>query len=515
MVNKVRNVSPLESIEATASLCVGLSGSAHHACAAITDGQEILGVCEQERVTRVRAAGFNATGFPDEALNLLLSRAGKDRSAIRQYIVAEDGLSSTVDKVSPMDRHMAHACASFLSSSLCSAAIVVCDHKSPMVSVWIGNGSEVMPVKWPWRGPGFCELYSSCAKLMNLGGAGDQRFEALARLRPEHREDWLCDEFNTDGTTLHLEDGWETRILDWRQHSTASGITGSSGCAAALQRRISDLLLLFLARVRKVTQSESLCLAGSLFYHSSINTAVRTSDLFDRVFIPVDPSEAGLAVGAALHESRDRSKPLSPFLGPAYTSDEVKATLDNCKVQYIALTESEAVETAVSALRKGQLVGWYEGAMEWGQRALGGRSILANPFAPFVLENLNRFLKHREPWRGYALSALKPAVDRYFDGPTEAPFMECDFRCRDLDTFRSVLPMPEAAVRIHIAGEETPRRFRKVLEAFGATCGIPCVVNTSFNGFHEPIVCSPRDAIRVFYSSGVDLLILDRFLLTK
>jgi carbamoyltransferase len=153
--------------------------------------------------------------------------------------------------------------------------------------------------------------------------------------------------------------------------------------------------------------------------------------------------------------------------------------------------------------------------MEWGQRALGARSILADPFATYVLENLNRFLKHREPWRGYALSVSKPAVDRFFQGPAEAPFMECDFRCRDYDTFRHVLPAPHAAARLQVVGEDAPPGFRKLLDAFGTVSGIPCVVNTSFNGFHEPIVCSPRDAIRVFYSSGVDVLFLDRFLLTK
>src|SRR5262249_54240559 len=157
----------------------------------------------------------------------------------------------------------------------------------------------------------------------------------------------------------------------------------------------------------------------------------------------------------------------------------------------------------------GRLVGWYEGAMEWGQRALGARSILANPFAPYVLENLNRFLKHREPWRGYALSALKTSVDTYFEGPAEAPFMECDFRCRDVEKFRPVLPSTKAAIRVHAAAEGSPPGFRKLLQSFGQLSGIPCVVNTSFNGFHEPIVCSPRDAIRVFYSTGLDLLVLD------
>ena len=132
-----------------------------------------------------------------------------------------------------------------------------------------------------------------------------------------------------------------------------------------------------------------------------------------------------------------------------------------------------------------------------------------------MLENLNHFLKRREPWRGYAVSALDPAIEQHFAGPREAPFMECDFLPRDAATFRHVLPSPKAGIRVHTAGAETPPRFRKLLAAFGAASGIPCLVNTSFNGFHEPIVCSPRDAIRVFYGTGVDLLALENFLLRK
>lgn len=153
--------------------------------------------------------------------------------------------------------------------------------------------------------------------------------------------------------------------------------------------------------------------------------------------------------------------------------------------------------------------------MEWGPRALGARSILASPFAPFVLENLNGFLKHRQSWRRYALSALADSVLQHFDGPAHAPFMECDYRPRDRATFRHVLPDEDAAIRVHSVGPQAPPRFRRLLEAWGAVTGIPCLVNTSFNGFHEPMVCSPRDAIRVFYGSGVDMLVVDRFVLMK
>ena len=142
-------------------------------------------------------------------------------------------------------------------------------------------------------------------------------------------------------------------------------------------------------------------------------------------------------------------------------------------------------------------------------------SILANPFSPYVLENLNRFLKHRQPWRGYALSALREEALDLFDSPPDAPFMECDFLPRDRERFRHVLPLPTAAIRVQTARDGAPHDFHQILQLFGQAAGAPVLVNTSFNGFLEPIVCGPRDAVRVFYGTGLDMLVMGGFVLTK
>jgi carbamoyltransferase len=496
------------------NLIVGLGGAARHGCVAISDGQEILGICEQERVTRVRDAGFNATGLPDEALDLLLSRAGRNRGEIARYASTRDYRNHDLPGLVCIDHHHALACTAYLSSPFAEAVVVVCDDASPKVSVWTGNGPEITRVEWPWSGLGFSDLYSLNARL--LGFESDQRFEALARLDPDYQDERLENLFKTDGASLDLETGWQARVTTWIQaESAAPSPAISARYAAGLQRRVAELLLTFLSKVGKVTQPENLCLGGTLFSHSSINTFVRTSGLFERVFVPVNPGDAGLALGTVLHESGCAPAFLSPFRGPAYSPHEIKTTLENCKLPYSLVSESEAVEIAVHALRNGRLVGWFEGAMEWGPRALGGRSILANPLAPFALENLNQFLKHRPPWRGYGLSILESAASEHFSGPSGAPFMECDFRPHDPHRFQQVLPSAKAGIRVHMAGQHSPPGFLNLLEAFGAASGIPCVVNTSFNGFLEPIVCSPRDAIRVFYGSGVDVLVLGRFVLTK
>jgi carbamoyltransferase len=285
--------------------------------------------------------------------------------------------------------------------------------------------------------------------------------------------------------------------------------------AAALLARLGDVLVAFLGEVRRRTGQERLCLGGSLFRQSSMTTRARLAGVFDDVFVPVDPGDAGLAVGAALHGLGARPALASPFLGPSYGAEPIKEVLDNCKLHYAWEAEERGVQAAVAALMDGRMVGWFDGAMEWGPRALGARSILASPFSPYVLENLNRFLKHREPWRGYSLSGLASHVPAHFEGPDRAPYMECDYRPRDPERFRHVLPSPGATLRLQTVDHGAPPRFRRVLEAFGEASGLPFLVNTSFNGFHEPIVCGPRDAVRVFYGSGIDVLVTPPFVLRK
>jgi carbamoyltransferase len=387
----------------------------------------------------------------------------------------------------------------------------------PKVSVWRGVGGDISRLDWPWLGSGLTDLYSECAAVVGFASsAGEQRLEALARLAPDHRDARVDGLFSTDGISIATKPGWQAALDTWVADAKArGGLVACAGLAAALQNRIIELFLSLLEHVRQRTTDGELCLAGSLFYNSAINTVARQSKRFTDVFVPIDPGNPGLALGTALHANRRAPQLLAPFLGPAYDAKEIKATLDNCKLRYDWKNDDAVVELAVSALRKGMLVAWFEGGMEWGPRALGGRSILANPFSPYVLENLNGFLKRRQPWRGYGLSVLKEALGQHFDGPSDAPFMESDYRVRDPIAFKHALPVEGSKVRVHAVDRRSPRRFRRLLEAFGSATGVPCLVNTSFNGFHEPIVCNPRDAVRVFYGSGVDMLVVEQFVLVK
>jgi len=413
--------------------------------------------------------------------------------------------------------HLAHAATAYLSSGISDAVIVICDRADPRISVWRGRNGALAPIECPWSGPSFADVYARCAELLGFTGeARGQRLEALARLCATSSDSLGVEElWKVHPDHLECSSGWEAAVSAC--FARLGGVPGVAAAplAAAVQRSITRVLLEWLAGVRRFASSPAVCLGGSLFYHSSINSAVKLSGLYADVFVPVDPGVPGLAVGAALHGQGMPAAPVSSFLGPSFSDAEIKATLDNCKLVYAWESDESVIGMGVDALMQGRLVGWLDGPMEWGPRALGARSILANPFAPFVLENLNQFLKRREPWRGYALSGEGTTIAQHFTGPAASRFMECDYQARDPEAFRHVLPQRGAALRIQTVDETTPSRFRRLLQAFGQASGSPILVNTSFNGFNEPMVCNPRDAVRVFYGSGVDLLVLPPFVLRK
>jgi carbamoyltransferase len=498
-------------------MIAGIGGGTRNGAVALADAGELVGVCAQERVSRQRGAGVNRSGLPDEALDLLLLRLGRTRSAIDRYGVAAGDGPPPMVPVEGVDHHLAHASTAYLTSPFASAAVVVCDHEGPEVSVWTGEGATLRRVDWPWQGPGFVSVFSRCSAALGFSlAAADQRTEALARLRPDSRDAAVDRLIRREGASLVVDPGLEAFIESRMAGHGEDGSPAHAALAAALQGRLAELLIEFLGEVRATVGLERLCLGGSLFYHSSMNTRVRQSGVFGEVFLPVDPGDSGLAVGAALHLLGQPPARVSPFLGPSYSAEETKHVLDNCKLKYSWESEEGAAQAAVRALQQGRLVGWFDGGMEWGPRALGARCILANPTAPYVLENLNRFLKRRDPWRGYALSGLHESLATHFEGPESAPFMECDYRPRDVARFREALPSADAAVRVHsVAAADGLPRFRRLLEAFGEASGLPFLINTSFNGFHEPIVCSPRDAVRVFYGTGLDVLVVNQFVLRK
>jgi carbamoyltransferase len=314
------------------------------------------------------------------------------------------------------------------------------------------------------------------------------------------------------GESLDVPSDFQTAIDD------AARSDGRAALASHVQRQLGGVLLDVVASIQRQVGGSNLCLGGGLFYNSFFNTSLAQSNAFANTFVPPNPGNAGVAIGAALVATpgavlRDASV-TSPFLGPGFTPEEVKATLDNCKLSYDYLSNGRLIDQTIGALSKGKLIGWFHDRMEWGVRALGNRSILASPVSPYVLENLNRFLKHREPHRTYSVAVCAEDLSKYFCGPARSPLMEYEYEVLDRALFRHLLPEHATRLRVQTV-DASAGPFYDLLRAFGDLTGVPVLVNTSFNGFNEPIVCDPRDAVRVFYGTGLDMAVLGNLVIKK
>jgi carbamoyltransferase len=318
---------------------------------------------------------------------------------------------------------------------------------------------------------------------------------------------------------LHVDSSWRSQLQQMIRHEQSGGGARAVRTASAVQARLGELLLQVVGEIREELGVDTLCLGGGLFYNTYFTTLIRRSGLFRDVFVPINPGNSGLAVGATLALAprdgggqRRRCGP-GPFLGPEYDDHEIKATLDGCKLSYAFVSESEALDATVDALTRGHLVGWLQGRMEWGPRALGHRSILADPRSPYVLDNLNCFLRKRERWRSFGVSVSATEVGDYFCGPPTSSFMEYEYELRD-ERLRQVMPAGATSIRVQtVTPDHGP--FWTLHQRMKQCTGTGVIVNTSLNAFQEPIACTPRDAVRVFYGTGLDMLVMGRFILRK
>ena len=504
------------------SIVVGIGGARRNASAALAIDGRVIAACEEERVTRARGVGSVNGGLPSEAVKAVLAIGHTASADVSSYVAGERELALPADVPGKViDHHRTHAATAFLTSPFDDATVLVCDrHQAPELSLWSADATGLRRLDIDWHGPAFSTLYSKATEALGFRAQCDEhKLEALARIGQPQADD-PCRRlvgFRHDHLEVSLD--FQSDIQDWHRSNGHAPEPHSAGIACGIQRRLGELLLDLLRDIRKATRSRNLCLAGGLFYNSYFNSVLQAAGIYDVTFVPVDPGNSGLAVGAALaspvgdRTAEDRTD-MSPFLGAQSSGSEIKNTLDNCKLSYAWCDENQLLDQTVEALARSHLVGWFQGRMEWGPRALGNRSILASPLSPYVAENLNVFLKHRERYRSYGVSVCEEDAPAYFGGRVLSPFMERDYDALDPTCFKGLTPAPHAPIRVQTVGNSPPL-FRKLLKAFGEKTGVPILVNTSFNGFREPIVCTPRDAVRVFFGTGLDMAALGNFVLRK
>lgn len=284
----------------------------------------------------------------------------------------------------------------------------------------------------------------------------------------------------------------------------------------ALERVAVSLLERFAA----TTGCRNLVIGGGVGQNVKLNSAIRKSELFDEIFLFPIPSDCGTAAGAALGVAKrdygETIRAASPnmLLGPEYSDADIEQEMASTGVAYEKV-ENIAERTA-ELIDRGLLVGWFQGRMEAGPRALGARSILADPRREDSRDRVNGAVKYREYWRPFCPSVKAEAADRYIGEQVDAPYMIMAFEAttRAREEIPAVVHV-DGTMRVQTVDRERFPDFHRLISAFESRTGIPALLNTSFNVKGEPLVCSPRDALRTFFSTGLDALAIGSFLVIK
>ncbi len=291
--------------------------------------------------------------------------------------------------------------------------------------------------------------------------------------------------------------------------------------AATLQARLEEVYLGLLNALHARTGLRALCLAGGVAFNCVANGKIFDRTPFGEVYVQPAAGDAGLAVGAAYyvyHQVLGLPRIFvmdHAYWGPGYGQAAIRQALDRAGLRYRELPEEVLCREAAGHVAGGRIVGWFQGRMEWGPRALGNRSIVVDPRRPEMKDVLNRRIKHREPFRPFAPSVLEDATGEYFERAYPSPFMILAYPVRPEK--RAVIPAPthvDGTGRLQTVSQKTNPRYWRLIKEFERLTGVPVVLNTSFNE-NEPIVCTPEEAVDCFLRTEMDVLAIGDFLAEK
>ncbi len=557
---------------------VGINSAYHESAACVLHDGKLVAAIEEERLSRRKhgkeAAPETGGDLPLLAIKGCLELAGielgdvagvgfsidPEARLLNQGLpdpVVEDGWGSTTgeqifyehlqqvpEKLRDLGmrgefhflpHHLCHAASAYYPSPFPEAAVLSVDGIGENQStIFVHGRGEDMETIGEIRYPSslgffwekFCKFlgfseYHSC-KVMGLASYGDpqkylDRFDTLVELISEGR-------FRLDGDLLRF------RVEDYEPLEALFGLKrrlkdqpldqAHQDIAAALQEVTNRVICHMVDHLSDVTGSANLCMAGGVALNCVANRVAFERSSFENLYIQPATHDAGTAVGAALlashrqprHEGVRCQMPHA-FSGPTFSKEEIESALQQRGLTPIQIDEPERV--AAELIASGQIVGWFQGAMEFGPRALGHRSLLADPRQPQMKQLLNNRVKHREEFRPFAPSVLAEEAGNWFHigKSTQAS----DFMLLAYPTREDVLHRIPAVVhvdgtsRIQTVRAETSPRYHRLISHFYALTGVPLVLNTSFND-NEPIVCTPADAIETFVTTHIDALIINDLL---
>jgi carbamoyltransferase len=431
-----------------------------------------------------------------------------------------------------IDHHLAHAISAYAFSGLDDAAVLVLDGRGAWeaTSLWHGRDGRLEHI-WtiPWPNSlglfyaqfthylGF-QPYSDEWKVMGLAPYGEPGIDLRDFIIPDDNP------YQVSARRLLGQDsspiaGIVSRLGPPRVPESQID-TRHKNLAFAVQQSCEDAMLALARSAVEKTGCRNLCLAGGVALNSKANGKIAASGLVDHVFVQPAASDDGVCLGAVLAPYMDNGGKLPShkmrhaYLGSASSDEEIEKALQTYKLRATRVADPAAA--AAQMLASGKILGWFQGRMEFGPRALGARSILADPRDPEMNAKVNNAVKFREWWRPFAPSMLAEVADEYIESATDSPFMILTAQVRPEK--RTVIPSVT-----HVDGSARPQTverdvnplYWRLIREFGDRTGVPVVMNTSFNLRGEPIVCTPTDGIRTFFSSGMDALVIGSFVVEK
>ena len=515
----------------------GLLGDA--ACAVLKDGEPKAAI-EENKLDHVWRPG----GLPQTSIAECLRLAGTNRgdvecvAVVRPFARAPESEMHSIlrdqfpkAEIAVVEHHQAHAASAFFASPFEEATVLTLDHDGDFRcgTRWHAKDTQIQAEREWYYPDSLGRLYGAVTQLLGyragaeehkvqwISASGDERYAPLfrevitasARLDPSffdgHRQ---------------LQGGFSPKFFQRLGFDEGVRLPAAvvPSVARGLQKTVEETVL------GLAGEGENLCLAGGLFLNVMLVEFLERCGRWKNVFVQPAAGNAGTALGAVYHvwhqvrRHKRRGDGLqSLFLGPGYGAEEIKQVLENCKLrfQYLRSTDN-MLDLAVKMLGEHKILAWMQGRMEFGPRALGNRSILASPLDPYSTENLNVFIKHREPFRKFAASVPAEDAGEYFETGPNARYLATVGRVRPKHrkTFEAAI-LGEDMIRAHVVAEKDNPLYHRLLRAAGKATGLPVLYNTSFNLFGDPLVSAPRDAVRSFYSSGIDALFVGNFLLEK
>lgn len=477
-------------------------------------------------------------GFPFTFKNFLETMPLwlKDRLIVPLYIREELTYSK---KIWFVKHHLSHAASSYFLSGFDEAAILTIDGVGEYASATYGfaEGTDIKILKeisYPHSVGllysivtaylGF-RVFSGEGKVMALAEFGENKYEEHFRKLIEIKEDGS---FKLDTSYFSFNRGEKMhnqKFLDLfgpeREEDSAIE-SRHKDIAASLQKIIEEVVLKMALNVYKVTGKKKLCLAGGVFLNVTANSRVLKELPFEDVYIQPAAGDAGSAIGSALYlyhsilKNKPQAKLQNASLGPAYSNNQIEIILKNKKLKYKKIDIADAYCKEVAKdIADGKVVGWFQGRMEFGPRALGNRSILADPRSKSMKDWLNHTIKNREGFRPFGASVLREKVSDYFEFNNDSPYMlfVANIKSDCLDKIPAVTHVNNTS-RIQTVTESENKKYYQLIKSFEELTNVPMVLNTSLND-SEPIVCTPAQAIDLFMRTKMDVLAIEDFIVTK